>query len=72
LEFFVFFLEALDPAGRVDQFLLAGEKWMAAGTNLDAYVFLRGPDFNGISAGTLDGRMMIIWMDAALHLPLTP
>jgi hypothetical protein len=72
LELFVFFSETLDTAGRVDQLLLAGEKRMALGANFDADVLFGGSDLDGVAAGTLDGRGLIIRMDVCFHFYFNP
>jgi hypothetical protein len=72
LEFFVFFSEALDTASRVHQFLLAGVKRVAFGTNFHAYVFFRRSDLNNVPAGTLNGRLGIIRMDVSFHCNFNP
>jgi hypothetical protein len=63
----IFFLEAFHPSGRVDQFLLAREKGMAAGTNLHGYLFLDGSGANLIAAGALDYRIYILRMNPLFH-----
>jgi hypothetical protein len=68
LEFFVFFSEPLDAAGRIHQLLLAGKKRVAFGTNFHAYVFFRRSDLDGAAAGTLDGGVGIIRMNVWLSL----
>jgi hypothetical protein len=63
----IFFLETFHPSGRVDQFLLAREKGMAAGTNLDGYLFLDGLGTNLIAAGALDYCIDVLRMNPLFH-----
>jgi hypothetical protein len=72
LEFFVFFSEPFDTAGCIDQFLLAGKKWMAFGTNFHAYVFFRRTNLDGVAASTLNGCFEIIRMDVGFHCNFNP
>jgi hypothetical protein len=72
LEFFVFFSESFDTAGRIHEFLFAGKKRMTFGTNFDADVFFRGSDLYGVAAGTLHGRVEIIRMDVSFHCYFNP
>jgi hypothetical protein len=72
LKFFVFFPEPLDTAGRIDQFLFAGKKRVAFGTDFHAYVFFRRTNLDGVAAGTLDGCFEIIRMDVGFHWYFNP
>jgi hypothetical protein len=72
LEFFVFFSEPLDAAGRIDQFLFTGEKWMAFGADFHADVLFGGSNLNGIAAGTLDTRVLISGMYVGFHCYFNP
>jgi hypothetical protein len=72
LEFFVFFSEPLDAAGRIHQLLLAGKKRVTLGTDFHAYVLFRGTHLEGAAASTLDGRCGIIRMDVGFHFNFNP
>src|SRR5438445_3298041 len=63
----VFALEALDPAGRVDQLLLAGEERMAGRADLDVDGRHGGAGLDDVAAGTDDGRLLVPRMNAFLH-----
>jgi hypothetical protein len=63
----IFFLETFHPSGRIDQFLLAREKGMAAGTNFHGDLFLDGLGADLIAAGTLDDRIDILRMNTLFH-----
>src|SRR5207244_4043113 len=55
----VFALETLDPAGRVDQLLLAGEERMARRADLDVDGRHGGAGLDDAAAGTDDGRFLV-------------
>jgi hypothetical protein len=65
----VFLLEALDAAGGIDQFLLAGEKGMATGADFDSdqFAFLGGAGLERASAGAVNSYSVIIGMDSFFH-----
>ena len=44
--------EALDTAGSINQFLLAGKEWVAGGTNFNLYVLNGRTGFDHIPTGT--------------------
>ena len=56
LELFIFFAEALNASGRIDQFLFAGKKRMTFRAYFDAYVLFGGTDLNFTATGALNGR----------------
>jgi hypothetical protein len=68
LEFSIFFSEAFDTTGGVHQFLLTGEKWMALGTDFNPDILTRGSSFKFGTAGTLDGRVSVGWMNIGFHV----
>jgi hypothetical protein len=72
LKFFVFFAEPLDAAGGIHQFLLAGEKRVALGTNFHANVFFRRSSLDAAAAGTLDGGLGIFRMNIGFHCNFNP
>src|SRR6516165_9246775 len=65
----VFLLETLDAAGRVYEFLLAGEEWVAIGADFDAkHIALDGRTrLEGMPAGAMDGYGMIVGVDTGFH-----
>jgi hypothetical protein len=65
----VFFREALDAAGSVDEFLLAGEKWVAAGANFHAQgvTLDRGARGKCVPAGAMYGDGVIVGMNTGFH-----
>jgi hypothetical protein len=67
LEFGVFASETLDPAGRVDEFMFAGEKRVALGAYLHPDVWLCGADLNGVAAGARGGGRKIFGMPLGFH-----
>ena len=69
LGFTIFPLESLDPACRIQEFLLAGEERMAARTDFDTDLFLRALRLKGRSAGAPDDRIKDLGMDVLLHAP---
>ena len=67
LEFLVFFAEAFDSARRIDKLLFAGEKRMTLGTYFNPNVLFGGAGFDHVSAGALNGCLMIIRMNVRFH-----
>src|SRR4029450_10038734 len=70
----VFPLEALDPAGRVHEFVLAGVERMALRADLHVDVGPGGTGVNHLSARARDGRVHIVRMNTPLpsRPPLKP
>ena len=68
----VFLLEALDAAGRVDEFLLAGEEGVAIGADFDAdhFALVGGAGLERVPAGAVNQDGMIVGMNAFFHLDL--
>ena len=60
-------LEALDPAARVDQLLLAGVERVALGAELDMQVGLRGARVELVPAGAVHVCQRVIRMNSAFH-----
>src|SRR5262249_839236 len=60
-------VEALHPAGGVDQLLLAGEEGMACRADLDVDALLRGAGLDDIAAGADDAALLVARMNAFLH-----
>src|SRR5437763_4226477 len=60
-------LEALDPAARVDELLLAGVERMAGRAHLDVQLGLRGTRRERVSAAAMHGGEDVIGMDLGLH-----
>jgi hypothetical protein len=60
----VFSLISLDSAGGINQFLLAGEKRMAFGTDIDLYFFFKGASgLEAVPACARDLDFLIIGMN---------
>ena len=68
----VFFLKAVDSAGRVNQFLLAGEEGVALGTDFHLDIFLGGSHIKGGAAGTGRCGFCVVRMDIFFHVTHTP
>src|SRR5947199_2135845 len=60
-------LEALDPAARVDELLLAGVERMAGRAHLDVQLGLRGTGRERVSAAAMHGGEDVIGLDLGLH-----
>ena len=60
-------LEALDAATGIDQLLLAGVEGMALAADFDVDLRLGVTGVNHVAAGTSDGAVHIVRMDALLH-----
>jgi hypothetical protein len=63
----VLLVELLDPAGGIDQFLLAGEKGMAGGTDFHLDLLVNGAELNLVAAGALGLDLVIGGMDISFH-----
>jgi hypothetical protein len=63
----IFLLELLDAAGAVDELLLAGEKGVALGADLDADLLFRGPRFKCAAAGADHCAFFVVRMNVFLH-----
>jgi len=59
--------EALNASRGVDQALLAREERVALRADVGVNLGLRGAGLEGVSAGALHGRRVVLWMDAGLH-----
>jgi len=68
----VLFHELLHTTGRIDQFLLAGEKGMASGTDFHLDLRLDGTELNLVAAGTEGLNTMIFRMDTFFHGYIPP
>jgi len=58
----------LDPAGRVDKLLFAGEKGMTSGTNADLNIATRGASVIHRAACAHHISLVIFWMNGCFHL----
>lgn len=68
----VLLLEFLNATGRIDKFLLAGEKRVARGANLNPHVAHSTPHLKGVSTRTHDRPKGIFRMNITFHSgPLT-
>jgi hypothetical protein len=63
----VFFQEFFYPAGRINKFLLAGEKRMAGGTDLHSHFRIDAADGYFVAAGAYGIDLMILGMDIFFH-----
>src|SRR5919108_4650683 len=62
-------LEALHPAARVEQLLLARVERVAVRADLDVQLGLRRARLELVAAGAANGRQDVLGMDAGLHSP---
>ena len=67
LKLFVLFPESFDSACGVDQFLFAGKKRMAFGTNFNTDIGFSRANLDLASTCTTDGRVGIFRMDVLFH-----
>jgi hypothetical protein len=67
LKLFVFFAEAFYATGGINQFLLAGKKWMALRADLDPYIRFGRADLQNIATGALNCGLVVLWMDICFH-----
>lgn len=67
LDITVFFLEFLDPARAVDEFLLTGEKGMAGGADFNADFFFRRTRRERVSAGARDHTLVVFRVNVFSH-----
>jgi hypothetical protein len=65
-------LESLNPAGSVNQLLLAGEERVTGRTDLGIYLRLGRTGFKGVAAETLDGNIDIFGVDSFFHSFIPP
>src|SRR5215470_17030963 len=63
----VFLSELFDPAGRIDEFLLAREERVAFGADLHVNRRHRGAGLDHVAARADDLRLFVFWMDALFH-----
>ena len=61
-------LEAIDTAAGVNQLLLAGEVRVALGADFNAQLLLGGTGDEGVAADAGHGNLLILRMDAFLHV----
>jgi hypothetical protein len=60
-------LESFDAAGRINQFLLAGEERMAFRADFEMDLRFRRPRFEGLAAGAPYDRVDVVGMYVCLH-----
>jgi hypothetical protein len=60
--------EFFDAPGRIDEFLLAGEKWMTSGTNTDFNIATRRAGVIHRAARAHNISLVILWMNVCFHL----
>lgn len=64
-------IKAIDASCGVDQFLLAGEKRVASGTDFDVQVALPGgTSLEGLAARAAHGDLNVFWVYSWFHLTL--
>ena len=61
-------LEAVDTAAGVNQLLLAGKERVALGADFNAQLLLGGTGDEGVAADAGHGNLLILRMDAFLHV----
>ena len=72
LKFFIFFAEAFNSTGRVNELLLAGEKGMALGANFNPDILFGGSCLDDTPACAFDGCLSVFWMDTCFHCLIKP
>jgi len=65
----VFPSETLNPAGGIDDFLLARHEGVALGTDFNLDVFSRGLRLDDVPADTGDRRILVGGMNVFFHFP---
>ena len=63
----VFPVKPLDASGGIDEFLFAGEKWVAARTDFEADLLFGRASLPRLSTGTVYGRVKVLWMNIGFH-----
>lgn len=66
----VFFEKFIHTTGRVDQFLFAGEEWMALRTNFNGDVANSGVSLKLVAAGASHSCHIIVRMNSFFHFIL--
>lgn len=59
--------EFLDASCGIDEFLFAGEKWMASGANADLHIWARGTRVINGAASAYQRCFDVFWMDFCFH-----
>jgi len=67
VELGVFLFEFLDSTCSINQFLLAGEKGVAGGTDFNLHFTVDRAELEFIAAGTDSIYFMVFWMDIRFH-----
>jgi hypothetical protein len=65
--FAVLFHEFFNPARRIDQFLLAGEKRMTTGANFYLYFLVNRSHRHLAAAGAGSDNFVVLWMNIFFH-----
>src|SRR5438105_364269 len=60
--------EFFHAPGGIDEFLFAGEKWMASGTNTDLNIATRRAGVIHRAARTSDVGLVVLWMKGCCHV----
>lgn len=60
--------EFFHASGRIDELLLAGEKWMASGTNTNLNIATRRASVIHRATRTNDVGLVVLWMNARFHV----
>src|SRR5262245_55229885 len=63
----VFPLKSFNPAGGIDQFLLAGKEWMAFRADFQVDLRFRRTRLERLATGTLHDRFNVVRMYVCLH-----
>jgi hypothetical protein len=66
-----FLAESLDATGRIDEFLLSGEEWMAGTTDIDVDFCDGAAGDEGIAAGAVDVAISLFGVDFGFHEQLS-
>jgi hypothetical protein len=72
LKFFIFFPESFNTTRCVDEFLLAGKKWMAFGAYFNTDIGFGGADFYFIAACASYAGYIILRMNSLFHYNFNP
>jgi hypothetical protein len=63
----VLLLKTLDPTGRINELLFAGEEWVAGRADFDVYVLFGRSCSPALTASTGYPRLFVLRMDVGFH-----